>query len=288
MQKKRNMNTVKFNNSAYHISATKGTFKNKGFTLLRFCATALLLFCSSFGVSGNSLNESADIYMQQANDAYQSGNYKDAVELYTKVVDLQYESAILFYNLGNSYFKNAEYARALLWYERARRLEPANEDIIHNISFVQQKLIDKIEILPEFFIVKWWNACASLFTGNQWANISIGACILLVICLLILLLVRILWLRSISIFVAVFALFLTVFSIVFAKKETARYMQHPEGIIMAQVVNVKSTPNEKGADLFVIHSGLKVGITDQLNEWVEIRLPNGEKGWILANLMEEI
>jgi SH3-like domain-containing protein len=102
------------------------------------------------------------------------------------------------------------------------------------------------------------------------------------------LLIRIPWIRSLSIFVAVLALFLTIFSIIFAKKETARYVQHPEAIIMSQVVNVKSTPTEKGSDLFVIHSGLKVGITDQLNEWVEIRIPSGEKGWVLASAMEEI
>ena len=65
-------------------------------------------------------------------------------------------------------------------------------------------------------------------------------------------------------------------------------MQHPEGIIMGYVVNVKSTPTEKGSDLFVIHAGLKVGITDRLNEWVEIRLPNGEKGWAPASQVEEI
>jgi SH3-like domain-containing protein len=57
---------------------------------------------------------------------------------------------------------------------------------------------------------------------------------------------------------------------------------------MGYVVNVKSTPAEKGSDLFVIHSGLKVSITDHLNEWVEIRLPNGEKGWVLLSQIEEI
>jgi tetratricopeptide (TPR) repeat protein len=248
----------------------------------------LFFIFSSFVLLANSLKDSADLYIQQANDAYQSNNFKDAVVLYTQAVDMQFESATLFYNLGNAYFKSGDHARALLWYERALRLAPNNEDIIHNISFVQQKLIDKIEVLPELFIVKWWNACASLFTGNQWANISIAMCILLVICLLIILLMRVPWVRSVSIFVAVFALFLAIFSIIFAKQETARYLQHPEGIIMAQVVNVKSTPNEKSSDLFVIHSGLKVGITDQLNEWVEIRLPSGEKGWILASLLEKI
>jgi tetratricopeptide (TPR) repeat protein len=247
-----------------------------------------IFLISSLIVSGNSMKDSATMYMQQAHEAYQLNHYDEAISLYSKVVDLQFESATLYYNLGNAYFKNGSNALALLWYERARRLDPNNEDIMHNISFVKQQLIDKIEVLPELFIVKWWNTCASLFTGNQWATLSIIACSLLVFCLLIILLIRITWVRSTAIFTALLAFIFTLFSIIFAKKETTRYIQYPEGIIMTQVVNVKSTPNEKGSDLFVIHSGLKVGITDRLNEWVEIRLPNGEKGWIPEGYVEEI
>jgi tetratricopeptide (TPR) repeat protein len=248
----------------------------------------VIIFFLSLSLSGNTLKDSAVVYMQQANEAYQANQFEAAIALYNQVVDLRFESAVLYYNLGNAYFKNGENARALLWLERAGRLDPNNEDIIHNISFVQQKLIDRIEHLPEFFIVKLWNDCSRQFTGNQWAIFSIVACALFAICLLLILLIRIQWVRSIAIFVAILALLLTIFFIIFSKKESARNINHPEGIIMSYVVYVKSTPNEKGSDLFVIHSGLKVGITDQLNEWVEVRLPNGEKGWILANQIEEI
>ena len=257
-------------------------------TPIKHVAYFIIFFILSFSLFGNSMKDSAVVYMQQANEAYQSNNFEDAIALYTTVVDLQYESATLYYNLGNAYFKSGNNARALLWLERARRLDPNNEDIIHNISFVQQKLIDKIEHLPELFIVKLWNKCSALLTGNQWATLSIIACAVFALCLLVILLVRIRWIRSISIFMAMLALIFTIFSIIFAKKESARYIQHPEGIIMGHVVHVKSTPTEKGSDLFVIHSGLKVGITDQLNEWVEIRLPNGEKGWVQLSQIEKI
>jgi len=176
----------------------------------------------------------------------------------------------------------------LLWLERAKRLDPNNEDIIHNISFIQQKLIDRIEHLPELFIVKLWNKCSGFFTGNQWATLSIILSALFALCLFFILLIKIQWVRTIATIVAIFALFFTIFTIIFAKKESTRHIKHPKGIIMSHVVNAKSTPNEKGFDLFVIHLGLKVEITDHLNEWVEIKLPNGEKGWILVNHIEEI
>jgi tetratricopeptide (TPR) repeat protein len=234
------------------------------------------------------MQDSAVMIMQQANKAYQENQFEAAVALYTQIIDMQFESAILYYNLGNAYFKSGDNARALLWLERANRLSPSNEDIIHNISFIHQKLIDKIEVMPELFIVKWWNSCSKLLTGNQWAIGSIVACSLLVLCLLFILLIRFSWVRSVSIFVMIIALFFGSFAILFSKKETSRYIQNPEGIIMSYVVTVKSTPTEKGSDLFVIHSGLKVGITDRLNEWIEIRLPNGEKGWIMDGQVEEI
>jgi len=242
----------------------------------------------SFSLSGNSSKDSVSVYMQRANEAYQLNNFEDAITLYSQVVDLRYESAVLYYNLGNAYFKSGDNARALLWLERALRLDPNNEDIIHNINFIQQKLIDRIERLPEWVILKFWNKCSGFLTGNQWAILSIIVCSLFALCLLIVLLIRISWVRSISIFIATLALIFTILSVIFAKKESTRYIQHPQGIIMGYVVNVKSTPNEKSSDLFVIHSGLKVGITDHLNEWIEIRLPNGEKGWILSIQIEEI
>jgi len=242
----------------------------------------------SFSLAGNTIPDSVLIYIQQANAAYQENECEYAIELYTKVLDSQYESSILYYNLGNAYFKNGDNARALLWLERAYRLAPNNEDIIHNINFIQHKLIDRIDVLPELFIVKWWNNCSRLFTGNQWAICSIAGCAVFVLCLLFILLIRIPWIRSTSIFIAIVALIFSFFSIIFSKRETTRYIKHPEGIIMGYVVNVKSTPSEKGSDLFVIHSGLKVDITYRLNEWVEIRLPNGEKGWITESVIEEI
>jgi len=248
----------------------------------------IILLFSSFSLWGNSMQDSADIYVQQANEAYRLNHFEDAVALYTKAVDLQFESSALYYNLGNAYYKSGDNAKALLWYERAKRLAANNEDIIHNINFVQEKLIDKIEVLPEFFIVKLWNSISQLFTANQWAIFSIIFCAIFTLSILIILVIRTNWIRTTLMVVVILALLFTIFTFIFARKETGRYIHYHEGIIIGQVVNVKSTPAEKSSDLFVIHSGLKVEITDKLNEWREVKLPNGEKGWILSTFVEEI
>lgn len=236
----------------------------------------------------NPSQDSATIWMEKGNIAYQENKFKVATHEYLKVVEANFESSVLFYNLGNSYFKMGETARALLWYERAKRLEPSNEDIKHNIAFANQKLIDKIEEMPELFIVSWWNAISQLFTSNRWATLSIIFVSIFALSILGILFFKRPVLRNLSFTIAIFTFFFAIFSIIFANKEKSRYEKSPEAIIMASVVNAKSTPTDTGSDIFVIHSGLKVYITDNLNEWVEIKLPNGEKGWVRNTQLEKI
>ena len=240
-----------------------------------FC---FVLFITSFHIATANVVE--DTTFQQANNAYQAGNYADAVTLYQQIVDAGNEGAVLFYNLGNAYYKTDNKAYALLWYERALRLDPTNEDIKHNISFVNNTLVDKIEVMPEFVITKWWNGVSKSMVSNTWAICSIVLCFFLFALIALILFAPRQWLRSGSFILSFVVLLLLVLSIIFARKESVRYQNQPEAIIVKSVATAKSTPNQSGADLFILHEGLKVSISDKVSEWYEIRLPNGEKGWI--------
>ena len=246
--------------------------------LLMLC---LMLFSASYAESYQQL-------MQRANTAYQQQQYAEAVALYQQIADAGNEGSVLYYNLGNAYYKTDDLSHALLWYERALRLDPRNEDIKHNIAFVNRQLVDRIEVLPELFITRWWNALSKSLTSNTWAILSIIFCALMFLSVVLLLVARRPWLRSLGMATTVLCLMLTVFSIIFAHKEAVRYEKFPEAIVMQPVLNAKSTPNATGNDLFVIHEGLKVGVTDRLNDWLEIKLPNGEKGWVPAQGVEVI
>ncbi|MBO4481512.1 MAG: tetratricopeptide repeat protein [Bacteroidales bacterium] len=241
----------------------------------------LMLFSASYAESYQQL-------MQRANTAYQQQQYAEAVALYQQIADAGNEGSVLYYNLGNAYYKTDDLSHALLWYERALRLDPRNEDIKHNIAFVNRQLVDRIEVLPELFITRWWNALSKSLTSNTWAILSIIFCALMFLSVVLLLVARRPWLRSLGLATTVLCLLLTVFSIIFAHKEAVRYEKFPEAIVMQPVLNAKSTPNATGNDLFVIHEGLKVGVTDRLNDWLEIKLPNGEKGWVPAQGVEGI
>ena len=253
-------------------------FNKKRLVLFTLC---LMLFTASYGESYQQL-------MQRANTAYQEQHYAEAVALYQQIADAGNEGSILYYNLGNAYYKTDDLSHALLWYERALRLDPRNEDIKHNIAFVNRQLVDRIEVLPELFITRWWNAISKSVTSNTWAMLSIIFCSLMFLSVVLLLVGRRPWLRSMGLASAIVFLMMTIFSIIFAHKEAVRYEKSPEAIVMQPVLNAKSTPNATGNDLFVIHEGLKVSVADRLGDWYEIKLPNGEKGWVPAQGVEVI
>ena len=229
-----------------------------------------------------------DSLMQQGNTAYQNGDYEMAIGCYQEIINHGNEGAILYYNLGNAYFKTKQTAEALLWYERALRLDPSNEDIKHNIAYANMQITDKIEVLPELFIVRWWNGLSQSMTATSWAVMAVifGAVFALSIALM--LVSRRRWLSMTAVILAVVSLIIAVFSLIFASKEFKRYIKQPEAIVMQSVVNAKGTPDESGTILFVIHEGLKVAVTDRVGSWVEIKLPNGEKGWVEASSIEII
>ena len=229
-----------------------------------------------------------DTLMNAGNNAYQSGKWREAITCYAQIDSIGYQSADLYYNLGNAFFKNGDKAHALLWYERALRLSPNNEDIEHNIAFVNQQIIDKIEVLPQIFIVAWWNKFSGLFTSNGWAILSIICAFVVVAALLLFLLATSSVLRKVGSTFLSIGLIIGIFAVIFAAREKTRYNRYPEAIIMQKVVSAQSAPADNGKELFVIHEGLKISITDYNGSYLEIRLPNGEKGWILREMVEVI
>lgn len=247
-----------------------------------------IVFSFTISIFANNLQDSLYKIVEQGNQFYQRGKYTEAIESYLQVVESKFESSNLYYNLGNAFYKNNEFGKSILWYERALLLNPSNDDIKHNIAFVNQKLEDKIDVLPKLFITEWYDSISATLTSNQWAMLSIIACILVVLSILGTLFLRFSWGKSVSFIVGICFLICCIFSIHFAYKNNKSMENNPEAIVMKSVLTGKSTPSESGTDLFVIHEGLKVSITDQLNDWIEIKLPNGEKGWVEYSDIERI
>jgi hypothetical protein len=167
-------------------------------------------------------------------------------------------------------------------------LAPDDEDIAFNLQVANQHVVDSIQELPGIFIVRWWASLVNSQTTDSWAIISIISFIVFLGMLGFYFFARASEVKRITFWAGSFLILISIFSWSFAAQQKSRLVNHSSAIVMQPTVTVKSSPSEKGTNLFVIHEGLKVKITDKLGDWVEIRLADGNKGWLLTESIERI
>lgn len=225
----------------------------------------------------------------EADQAYQANDYAKAIQLYEEILNTQGESADIYYNLGNSYYKEKNIAKAVLNYERALLLNPGDADIRFNLEMARAKSVDQITPTSEMFIVTWINALINTYSEKEWSVIGIAAFFLLLSGLLVYIFGNRIVIRKIGFIGAVIFLAVTIFANWFASEQKNELTERTGAVVMAPTITVKSTPDESGTDLFVIHEGTKVYIDDNsMESWKEIRLEDGKKGWLPANSIEKI
>lgn len=226
--------------------------------------------------------------VDSANQYYSEGRYKQAIKYYEQVLDRGYESAGIYYNLGNAYYKANQLAPAILNYERARLREPGNEDIRYNLQLARSQITDRIENMPDFFISRWIRQLIDFFPSDIWATISMVTFLAFLALFSVYLYSQRVGLKKTGFWVGLLALVIAVASFVFAFRQKEEVMDSEQAIVFAPKVTVKSSPAESGTDLFVIHEGTKVYIEDNMGEWFEIRLSDGSQGWLRKKNVEPI
>lgn len=225
----------------------------------------------------------------QADSAYINNDFAGAVEMYEAILTTEGEAADIYYNLGNSYYKMDNIAKAILNYERALVLNPGDGDIRFNLELAQSKAVDKVIPISEMFFVTWIKELTDLMSEKGWAKLSIIAFVLMLLSLVLYFFGKKIVLKKIGFIVALCMLMVCVVANVFASNQKEKAQSHGSAIIMAPSVTVKSTPNEGGTDLFILHEGRKVMIKDNtMREWKEIQLEDGNAGWVPASVIEVI
>ena len=225
---------------------------------------------------------------QQAEQAYAAGKYEDAAKIYHDLLSEKLESANLYYNLGNCYYKLGENTKAILNYERALLLNPGDEMTRYNLKMAQQAIVDKIEILPELFLVRWYRAVQTYLSADQWGYVSVVLFVLFLLMAAIFFYSRSGTLKKIGFIVGIFVFFLTCGAILLASQQDKRLTQKEYAIITTPSVTVKGAPDASGTSLFLIHEGLKVQIVEELGNWYNIRLADGNEGWVAQSDLEKI
>ena len=225
----------------------------------------------------------------QADSAYIQGDYITAISMYEWIIENQGSNATLYMNLGNCWLKRDEVARAILNYERAYLIDPSDPDIRFNLELARTKTVDKVNAVNELFIVVWFRKLLSLLDVNGWAVLTVILFALTMILVGVFLFSKKTGIRKISFSFSTIFLLLSILSFIFATTQMGNIRNRDTAIIMSPSVTVKSTPTSAGTDLFIIHEGRKVKILDSsMKEWVEIRLEDGNTGWIPVSVMEII
>lgn len=245
---------------------------------------AFLLFTGSPSFAQNTL--------QSASEAYRSEDYAKSIRLYEQVLAQNIsegkESAEVYYNLGNAYFRNGETAKAILNYERALLLDPGDRDIRHNLCFARTRIEDKIDTSESFFVMNWVNGLKNLFNSNRWAAIAVALFNAFLICVAVYLFVRRVWIRKTAFYAGivlfVFAIIANIFS--FSLKNSR--INRSTGIVMTASASILTSPDTNSRELFRLHEGTKVKLNKTDGNWIEIEIANGSVGWTSKENVEVI
>jgi tetratricopeptide (TPR) repeat protein len=233
-------------------------------------------------------NDQAQALFTKGNALYTKGQYKEALDVYQQVLNDGYQSAALYFNMGNASYKNDDLASAILYYEKAHKLAPGDEDINVNIRFVNLKTTDKIDEVPGFFLANWWKAfILSLSTGTL-AALSIIFALIGSAMLVLYFFANSISVKKASFYISISLLCLGVFAVFIAGMQIGYFNSHRQAIVFSSSATIKSAPADRSASLFVIHDGAKVNILDESNGWMKIRLANGNVGWIKDADVKEI
>ncbi len=244
---------------------------------------ALLFWLPSIGQS-----KVEQIVFDKANQLYLNGDYSAAREEFQKVINSGFESAELYYNLGNTFYKLGQIPSAILYFERALILNPKDVDIQFNLDLANRLVVDKINPVNEFFIRKWVRNIAGILKADTWGLISLISFALILGISIVIYISKDFKFRRLLIPGGAFFAFILVISLFLGSVQNRLIDHHDSAIVFSSSLTAKSSPDASGTDLFVIHEGLKVKITDKVGSWIRIRLADGNEAWIPENSVERI
>lgn len=240
----------------------------------------LLLLATGLGYSQNLKSD-----FNEANKLYQKKEFRKALDEYQKISDAGYESAALYYNMGNAYFKTNQLAQSILYYERAQKLAPYDDDIRQNLNIAKQATIDRFEQMPQPLVKTAYLKVLKAFTPGTWA---LTGSIFLLIFLAGVFLYLFTAKRRPGFALGAFALLLGLLSLFFAYAHYNYSKNNRPAIVTATSSYVKSGPGEKAEDVFILHEGTRAIVTDYYDHWKKIKLPDGKIGWIESGDIIEI
>ena len=247
-----------------------------------FLTCSLLFF--SFLIFANGPDE----LFRQGNEAFQKNDFEKAAQLYEQVIDSGYCSAELEYNLGNAYFRQDIPGKAILHYERALVLSPNDADILHNLTIARQQVKGAIEALPEFFLTHWWRQLRNIAGSGAWGITALVLWWAGLAGLIFWVLGKTRKQKKLGFIAGLICLIVSFLPYSLAMSRVKYEADTNFAIILEPSATLRSAPDEAGSDILQLYEGTKVKLQDQLGGWWQVKLANGEVGWLEGGVLEEI
>lgn len=246
----------------------------------KFLGTAVLILLPILGAASFLHADQKSYLFRNGNEAYQKGKYEEAISDYQQILKMGYESPELYYNLGNAYYKMHKIGPAVLYYNRALKLAPRDEDIRHNLELVNMRVVDRIPSIPELFYIRYFKSFQNLFGTGTLFWITAIFYMLTILFIVLALLVRNRGFRKVSRQLAwAIGIVFLVFAFILGTKTWAQ-THTVEAVVLVPKVDVKSAPTKDGTLVFSLHEGVKVRVEQKTDGWFEIKLADGKEGWL--------
>ncbi len=233
----------------------------------------VLLFAST-------LSAQNEVLFSRATDSYNAGDYGKAIEYYQKIIANGKHSAELYFNMANAHYKRDEIGPSIYYYEKALLLKPNDPEILNNLGYAQNMRLDAIDKMPESAMERFYNAIIGKFSFDQWAYFGVSMTILFVLAYLAYYLFNNALKKRISFIVSIIAVLLCVVSISFAYMQYDTFNSNNPAIIFEREVAITSEPNQRSERIFTLHEGTKVNVLEELNDWMKIKIADGQTGWV--------
>ena len=238
----------------------------------------LLLMLFSFTASAQN-----DALFNRATTFYNEGEYEKASENYFKIIENGEHSAAVYYNIGNCYYKLNQIAPSIYYYEKALLLKPNDREIKNNLAYAQNMTLDAFEALPETSLSKLYKNITGLLSFDQWSYASVFFVFLFILAYILFYYLRYSSHKRIAFIASITSLFIAVFCLVLALVQFRDFEAEKPAIVFSEELIVKSEPNNRSSQAFLLHEGTKVYILDELDDWKKIELKDGKTGWVPSN-----
>lgn len=261
---------------------------------MRRALAVLTLFCLSCLATaytrppGTTDPAKALALYNQGCDLYENKQFDRAKEKFLEAASLGWQHPHLFYNLGNCYFRLKDFGRAILFYEKALTLAPRDAAIAYNLGLAREMIVDKVQPKKRNIIAELFLGIYSLLNINEWTVASLGIYLLLMLTVILGLLVKARAYTRVLKRIAVIALVVLVFCAVNAGAKIYASKCHAFAIVVLEEAKARSGPGADFAEVFVVHSGTKVRIMGEHQDWAQVSLEGGLSGWLPKSAVERV